>query len=402
MAHTTTHPLARVLCLFALALAALPAGSALAAPSQQVSGPSSHDFGMVNVEEGGRYQDMWFQNGSDHEAFVQSAQISGPDASAFWVNNDGCHNQGTLWSGNSCSVQIAYDPSDGGAHHATLTLRTVDSVDLSVNDTAVQLTGSGGVMKVTATPNPLDFGTVDVGATTLRSVTLENTGNQFFQSIVAIPVGGDVGAFRVIEDGCSMLVLAPGIGCKLRLRFAPYAIDNFEARLGIIGQGNPTLVTLRGVGREPAALAEPEDSSVGSAAAERKTAAKKPRKAARVAFNWRRGLPAPYSGRRVDLGEARCQGALACRVSVRAWFVTSAANAAGTRTTPVRRSTWWLASGSPVSVWVPRGLKGSPLRLVADLRTRAAGRPTGVQRMNVRLVNGIRRNGAVVATPAGR
>jgi hypothetical protein len=394
MTHLLPNPLARAGCLVLLALAALPAGGALAAPSQQISGPSSYNYGTVDVNQGGSYQDVWFQNVSDHEAYVDGAQISGPDASAFWINNDGCHNQGTLWAGNSCSVQVAYDPSDGGTHHATLTLRAVDSADQSSHDYAVELTGTGGVLEVTATPSPLDFGTVEVGATATRSVTLTNTGNQFFQSMVAIPVGGDVGAFRVIEDGCSMVVLAPSIGCKLRLRFEPYAVDNFEAKLAIIGQGNPTLVTLRGVGRA-AAVGEPE--------AVRGSKAKGAKKAAHVAFNWRRGLPAPYSGRRVDLGVARCKGAPACRVSVRAWFVTNAANSAsGTRTTSVRRSTWWLASGSPVSLWVPRGLKGSPRRLVAVLRTSAAGRPVGVQRMNVRLVNGIRRNGAVVATPTGK
>ncbi len=391
---------ARGLCL-ALALFALPAGSALAAPAEQMSGPSSYDFGTINVDQGGSYQELWFQNNSDHEAYVDGAQISGPDAAAFRVNNDGCRNQGTLWSGNSCSVQVVYDPSDGENHDATLVLRTVDSADMSSHDYSVALTGRGGVLQVTASPAPLDFGTVEVGESAIRSVTLSNTGNQLFQSMVAIPVGGDVGAFRVLEDGCSMVMLSPGIGCKMTLRFEPYVVDNFEAKLAIIGQGNPTLVTLRGVGR--AAAAETVGQLVKSSGTKKKGASKKaaPKKAARVAFNWRRGMPAPYSRNRVDLGVAHCKGAPSCRVTVRAWFVTRGGSAA-TRTTRVQQATWRLTNGSPVSVKLPRLPKNSLQRLVVGLQTHASGLPKGVQRLNVRLIDGVRRGGAVFATPAKR
>jgi hypothetical protein len=397
---------ARGLCL-TLALFALPAGSALAAPAQQISGPTSYDFGTINVDQGGSYQDLWFQNNSDHEAYVDGAEISGPDAAAFRINNDGCRNQGTLWSGNSCSIQVVYDPSDGEDHDATLVLRAVDSADMVGQDYSVALTGRGGVLQVTASPDPLDFGTVEVGESAIRSVTLNNTGNQLFQSMVAIPVGGDVGAFRVLEDGCSMVMLAPGIGCKMTLRFEPYVADNFEAKLAIIGQGNPTLVTLRGVGREAAAVGTVahlvKNARPAKKAAPKKTAAKKaaPKKAARVAFNWRRGMPAPYSRHRVDLGVAHCKGAPSCRVTVRAWFVTRAGSAA-TRTTRVQQTTWRLASGSRVSVKLPQLPKNSLRRLVVGLQTHASGLPKGVQRLNVRLIDGVRRGGAVFAAPAKR
>jgi hypothetical protein len=385
-----TFPKHLVGCLVACVLLVLP-GAALAAPDedppppptpQLTINPGSYDFGIVELNRGGQQTGLNVQNvGVD---WVQlSTQITGPDANAFWFAWDGCGG-GNFSPGSSCGLGVQFNPSEPREYHATL------KVSAGGVDFTAELTGTGGLRQVTATPNPVDFGTAVVGESVTRSVTMQNTGNVFFQSMVAIPVGGDVGAFRLIEDGCSMRVLAPTVSCKLKVRFTPYEAEHAEATLAIIGEGEPTLITLRGdgvaaAGDEPAAV-EPK--------------AKPAKKPARVAFNWRRGLPAPYQGNRVDLGVARCVGAPTCRVSVRAWLVTrGVGEAAGTRTTSVKRSTWWVGNGSSVSLWVPRDLAGSRARLVVDLRTKAAGRPVGVQRLNVRLLEGVRRGGAVVATP---
>lgn len=398
--------LARALCLATLAPIALPAGSALAAPIEDPAppqinvGPGSHDFGIVELDRGGQQMGFNVQNAGADWAPV-SARIAGPDAGDFWFAWDGCSG-GTLAPGSTCSLGIHFNPSAPRDYHATLAISSGDS------EFTAELTGTGGLRQVTTTPNPVDFGAAVVGDSTTRSVTLQNTGNVFFQSMVAIAVGGDVGAFRLIEDGCSMRLLAPTVACKLKLRFTPYEADNAEATLAIIGEGEPALIVLRGVGVDPPQepVSSTGDKPVETASAkpaadiDAKAKAKPAAKPARVAFNWRRGLPAPYQGNRVDLGVARCQGAPTCRVSVRAWFVTSGTGkAAGTRTTSVRRSSWWIGSGSPVALWVPDGLRGAPRRLIVDLRTTAADHPVGVQRLNVRLLEGVRRGGAVVARP---
>jgi len=390
---TRSTRLARGICLAALALVALPAGTAFAAPSEDdppppapvpqfTINPGSYDFGIVELNRGGQQSGFNVQNvGTDWAQ--ASTQITGPDANAFWFAWDGCGG-GSFSPGSTCGLGVQFNPSEPREYHATLKVTSGDS------EFTAELTGTGGLREVTATPNPVDFGTATVGESTTRSVTLQNTGNVFFQSMVAIPIGGDVGAFRLVEDNCSMVPLAPTTSCKLKLRFTPFEADNAEATLALIGDGNPTLIKLRGVGVDAAGRTD-------SAPAKKAKPARKP---ARVAFNWRRGLPAPYQGNRVDLGVARCQGAPTCRVSVRAWLVTRAEGAAaGTRTTSVRRHTWWIGNGSSVSLWVPRDLHGATARLIVDLRTKAAGRPVGVQRLNMRLLEGIRRGGAVVATP---
>jgi hypothetical protein len=383
-------------CLVAFVLLVLP-GAALAAPDedpppppapQLTISPSSYDFGIVELNRGGLQTGFNVQNVGVDWASVNT-QITGPDANDFWFAWNGCGG-GSLSPGSTCGLGVQFNPYEPREYHATLRITSGDS------EFTAELTGTGGLREVTATPNPVDFGTTKVGESATRSVTLRNTGNVFFQSMVAIPIGGDVGAFRLLEDNCSMQPLAPSLSCQLKLRFTPDEADSAEATLALIGEGNPTLITLRGVGVDG-----PKTDSDAAAKPE-KTKRKPAKKAARVAFNWRRGLPAPYQGNRVDLGVARCVGAPTCRVSVRAWLVTrGVGEAAGTRTTSVRRSTWWVGNGSSVSLWVPRDLGGSRARLVVDLRTKAAGRPVGVQRLNVRLLEGVRRGGAVVATPNG-
>jgi len=372
-------------CLVAFVLLALP-GAALAAPvedPQLTISPSSYDFGLVELNRGDSQYNFNIQNVGLEWASL-STQITGPDAGAFWFSWNSCGG-GSFSPGSTCGLGVLFNPTEPREYHATLRV-SAGGVDFTA-----ELTGTGGLRQVTATPNPVDFGSATVGESATRSVTMQNTGNVFFQSMVAIPVGGDVGAFRLIEDGCSMRVLAPTVSCRLKVRFTPYEAEHAEATLAIIGEGEPVLITLRGDG-VAAAGDEP-------AAAKAKAKAKPVSKPARVAFNWRRGLPAPYQGNRVDLGVARCVGAPTCRVSVRAWLVTGGDGAAaGTRTTNVKRSTWWVGNGSSVSLWVPRDLHGSRARLVVDLRTKAAGRPVGVQRLNVRLLEGVRRGGAVVAT----
>jgi hypothetical protein len=377
-------PLRRLPGLAAVALLLLPASVAGAAPTenpQLTIGPGSHDFGIVELNRGGQQAGFNVQNVGADWAPV-STRISGPDADRFWLAWDGCGGS-SLAPSSTCGLGVQFDPSSARDHHATL---VVSSGDFELS---AELTGTGGLRQVTATPNPVDFGSVSVGSSATRSVTLQNTGNVYFQSMVAIPVGGDVGAFSLVEDGCSMHPLAPTVGCKLKLRFAPHEVDAAEATLAIIGEGEPTLITLRGTG--VAASAQPSSAS----------ALPRAKKAARVGFNWRRGLPAPYRGNRVDLGVARCVGAPTCRVDVRAWLVTRAAgsSSSGARTTRAWRSTWWVGNGSRVALRLPRRTLSRPARLVVDLRTKASGRSAGVQRLNLRLLEGFRRGGAVVASP---
>jgi hypothetical protein len=209
----------------------------------------------------------------------------------------------------------------------------------------------------------------------VRSFTLTSTGNLPFQSIVAIPSGGDVGGFRVEHDGCSLQQLVTGSACDVAVRFAPPAVGAYAATLLLIGgDSQPGIVPLKGAGA-PA----PTPSQVMTPPADAEPLAD-------VAFDAPAGLPAPVARGRIDLGNARCVAAERCTVVVRARVYALAsgrARAARRRGITSARTDvvlWHLrASGGHARLGLPASLRGRPALLVAKLRTHTADR-RGVSR----------------------
>jgi hypothetical protein len=215
--------------------------------------------------------------------------------------------------------------------------------------------------------------------------------------MVAIPTGGDVGAFEVLEDGCSLLVLAPGIGCKLSIRFEPFEADNLAATIAIIGDGDPTIVAVRGAGVE----SMPEPAAGEAAAASPGGASPKGVRRAGIAFDWRRGAPAPYRRGRVDLGTASCANSASCRVRVRARFVALASDGRRLRVTGARVRVWRVAGSRRVFLRLPHRLAGTPIVAVLRLLTEADDRRAGVQTFQTRLLPGVRRGRIVLSRKQG-
>ena len=362
MSHTFRRTLTPAL-LPALALLALAAGSATAAPpgpSPLSAQPSSQSFGLVHVDQGEQNASVWLQNTSADTVEVGAASVDG-DA-ALRLAGDGCNGQ-LLSSGMGCSVGIGFDPQDDVDYSATLHVPVAGFEDLDV-----PLAGTGGAQRVTLTPSSLDFGAVAVGDTAVRSFTLASSGNLPFQSIVAIPSGGDVGAFRVERDGCSLQQLVSGTSCDVAIRFAPPAVGAYAATLLLIGgDSQPGIVPLKGGG-----AAAPTTSALVTAVAD---------PLADVAFDTAPGLSAPVVRGRIDLGTVRCVAVERCTVVVRArvYALASRGNRTARRNSISSARTdvvlWHLrASGGHARLRLPASLHGTPALLVATLRTHAGGR----------------------------
>lgn len=372
MSHTFRHTLAPAV-LQGLVLLALAAGPAAAAPpsppgpSPLTAQPSSEDFGLVQVNQGEQGASIWVQNNGLDTVQVGASSVGG-DA-ALRVSNDGCNGQ-LLSTGMGCGVGIGFDPDDDVHYAATLHVPVAGFADLDV-----PLAGTGGAQRVTLAPASLDFGSVAVGDSAVRSFTLTSTGNLPFQSIVAIPSGGDVGGFRVERDGCSLQQLVTGSACDVTVRFTPPTVGAYAATLLLIGGENqPGIVPLKGVGA-PAPTPPPVVTPPA------------PELLADVAFDGDSGLPVPFAHGRIDLGAAHCVAAERCTVVVRARvYALSArggASAARRRTITSARTDvvlWHLrASGGHARLGLPASLRGRPALLVATLRTHAVGR-RGVSR----------------------
>ncbi|HZV74307.1 MAG TPA: choice-of-anchor D domain-containing protein [Conexibacter sp.] len=372
-----------VLVLALLALAASPAAAAPPGRSPLSAQPTAQSFGLVRVGQGEQISSLSIQNPGPDAVLVGAATIAGD--SAFRVSGDGCAGQ-LLASGQSCNVGVGFDPGDGIAYAATLHVPADGFTDLDV-----PLSGVGGLQRVTLAPSALDFGAVTVGDSAVRAFTLTSTGNLPFQSIVAIPSGGDVGAFRVERDGCSLQQLSTGATCDVAVRFTPPAPDGYAATLLLIGGNDqPAIVPLRGSGAAP----------VAPVVAEQPGAVPAPEPAtADVAFDALAGSSVPFAHGRVDLGRAHCVGATRCTVIVRARVYALAAASARAASHQARMTSartdvvlWSLrARGQRVRLTLPASLHGRPALLVARLRTYAAGQRTGVRTLVVPLAATSRR-----------
>jgi hypothetical protein len=366
----------------ALVLLALAVGTATAAPpsppgpSPLTAQPSSQDFGMVRVDQGEQGASIWVQNNGPDPVQLSASDVSG-DA-ALRVSNDGCNGQ-LLSNGMGCNVGIGFDPSDDVHYAATLHVPVAGSADLDV-----PLAGMGAAQRVTLDPSALDFGSVTVGDSAVRSFTLTSTGNLSFQSLVAIPSGGDIGAFRVEHDSCSLQQLITGAACDVAVRFTPPAAGAFAATLLLIGgEDQPKIVPLKGAGA-PAPVPSPIVTPPAVSAP-----------LADVAFDRPTGLPAHVARGRIDLGTARCVAAVRCSVVVRARVYALASHRASTASrrgiSSARTDTvlWHLrASGGHAQLGLPASLRGRPALLVAKLRTHAAGRPGVARTLVVPLTTG--------------
>lgn len=342
---------------------------------------SAIDFGIVDVRDGNRSEWVGVQNNGPASVHIDQIDLDGPGSNAYWVDTSNCGNQ-TLSPSSSCSFYVHFQPQDDQTYDGTVHVRVPGS------EFTASVTGVGGVSDATLAPAVVDFGKVDVGGSSTATVTMTSSGNLPYIPFVTIFNGGDVGAFRVVKDGCSLRMLNPGDECKLTLRFAPYEAGDVEATLAVLGDGDPKVVTARGVGIEPGMSAGGHGGGSGaqggSGASASSTGADDP-SAARVSFTGPRGI-ARYSSGWAYLGRARCQGAPRCRVTVRTQFVVTFGEAGRPYLVRGRGHTWTVGSGRRLWAPLPHNLQGTPARVLVTIETRAAGRTPGVQYRNLRLV----------------
>lgn len=377
--------------LATLAVAAAPAGAAPSPPPLSAQ-PSTVDFGVQPVDWGGQSRSVWLQNTGPDPLTLGSSWLDG--SAAFRVGWDGCAGM-TLNPGDGCTVTPEFDPDDGAEHEGDLHVPVT-----GFDDRVVALSGTGGVQQVEIEPGALEFGSVAVGESATRAFTLASTGTLPFQSFVAMPAGGDVGAFRVMHDGCS-LQPPSGAPCTVVVRFAPLEPGVASAVLLLIGgESEPAIVPLRGTGAAPAPAppAGPAAPAVApppaAAPAGAPRSARKRRPSVDVRLATAAGELTAYSRGRIALGRARCAGARRCTVVVRTRVFAVAgdgrAHAASARAqmTSVRGDAllWRLrGKGRPVRIALPLGLRGRPALLVARLRVRAPDRRATVRTLVVPL-----------------
>ncbi|NUQ31083.1 MAG: choice-of-anchor D domain-containing protein [Acidobacteriaceae bacterium] len=163
--------------------------------------PSSYDFGNEPVGFSSATKYFTWTNHSSFNSSVTSATVTGD----FAANPINCTN---IASGASCQIAVTFTPTVLGAATGTL------SVKSSGKALTATLTGTG-TPGLTSTPTSLTFGSLDVGASTTKAITITNVAS----GAIATPpftVSGDYAA----TSNCGASIPA-GASCLVTITFRP-------------------------------------------------------------------------------------------------------------------------------------------------------------------------------------
>lgn len=183
--------------------------------------PGILSFGntAIGMESGPQYVTVLNAGG---QALAVSQYSTSSSAYLVEAAGSGCT---TVPAGAACAMKVWFSPATAGAANATLTI-TDNSGNISGTTQTVALTGTGvsGGPEATVAPGSLNFGTVNVGATSAaQSVTLENSGSSTLDvsSIVASGGGFSIASGAATTCPVGGGTLAPGASCAVGVTFTP-------------------------------------------------------------------------------------------------------------------------------------------------------------------------------------
>lgn len=209
------------------------------APPELAFTPGSHDFGIQRVNRGEGSANFQLANVGEAAAQVGSVGIGGPDTSNFWTNGGDCWGGRWLQPGESCNVQVGFNPWDTVSYDAQL--------QASVNGAtfSADLAGQGGRAIVEPTSSPTDFGSVTVGSVgAVETIVFLNHGNLPGNFFIGIVAGGDSGSFRLLDEDCSGAPLQPSRTCTAHVRFVPQGVGPKVARMAFFGDDEGGVLAL--------------------------------------------------------------------------------------------------------------------------------------------------------------
>lgn len=268
--------------------------------------PGGYDFGIQRVDRGGAPVNLQLTNVGATATQLSGIGIDGPGHQNFWTNGGDCFGGRWLQPGESCGIQVGFNPWDTVAYTAELQAYA-DGVTF-----AAPLSGTGGRSAVEASANPFDFGALPVGSVgPVTPVVLTNHGNVGTAFFIAVIAGGSVSSFQLIDEDCTMAPIEPGESCTVWVRFVPQVTGSRTARLAMFGEDDGgAMVALEGEGLEPVALAPPATPPVAVPGA--------PVVATGTPPASRRDRHRRFArGKTLHAGQARCS-AIKCRKAARA------------------------------------------------------------------------------------
>ena len=210
------------------------------------SSPPSSSYNAQPYFFGSEFNSFQVGNSGTNTA-VGNASITGPDASRFSLNGDGCSGS-NLGDNQTCFVGVNFNPPNGpGSFSAQLEIPS----DGAPNPLIIPLSAQALAGPVLVpTPPRVDFGTTILGTTRSQQIRITNTGD--FQGGVQQAFIVGPAEFQIEDDSCSQQPIDPGDSCTLTALFVPSAVHDYQGSIfAITGNSpNPVLpINLSGEGR---------------------------------------------------------------------------------------------------------------------------------------------------------
>ncbi len=161
-------------------------------------------------------------NTSEGNVRFDPAQLSGE---GYTLVSDGCSGT-TVAASATCQIQVRSTPVSAGAQPGSVVVTTTQGGPL-VTQTST-LSGAGAALAFAATPATVDFGTITVGNSAVRDVTVTNTNSG------PVPFNGSVvtgSGFTIVNDFCNGATLVANGTCTVRLRSTPTAAGTHSGTL---------------------------------------------------------------------------------------------------------------------------------------------------------------------------
>jgi parallel beta-helix repeat protein len=193
--------------------------------------PAALDFGIAQIGTAPQTQQITL---SSLQGCVQVHSIK--TTGDYQVSS----NCSALFSGNSCSIQVTFNPTASGIRPGSLT------VDLGPETAAVSATLAGeAVNSGSVSPTSMDFGSQPVGSFTTQVLEVLTAPGVPMQ-VNSISITGDFSQF----NSCSGQ-LSTGIACFVEVTFNPTAAGSRTGTLTIVTSQGVFAVPLSGAGSGP-------------------------------------------------------------------------------------------------------------------------------------------------------
>nr|HEX4312578.1 choice-of-anchor D domain-containing protein [Kofleriaceae bacterium] len=218
--------------------------------------PPSQDFGEIRVGTTGAAQTLSVTNSGDAAFVVSSVTVPPP-----FVLVSGPTLPATVAGNSSLSLSVAFAPTAVGSAGGAV------SVSTDAGFVSATLTGTGVASSITASLNPVDFGSVSIHTTSTLQLQLQNPGSAPLTVSSLLVGGADASDFALSPSPALPATVAPGDALTLDVAFTPTARGTRAAQLVATSDalGSASLaVSLTGRGIGAHVVLEPTELDFGS------------------------------------------------------------------------------------------------------------------------------------------